>query len=263
MDYKWISYEIDGQVALITINRPEVLNALHAAANEELRDAFVRFRDEHGVGVAIITGAGDRAFSAGNDLKVSAERSRDGQSVTVGGAPFGGITRDFWCAKPIIAAVNGFALGGGFELALACDIIVASTRARFGLPEPRVGLYAAAGGVHRLPRQVPLKIAMGMMLTGRQISADEAWRLGLVNEVVSTEELPSAARRWAAEILACSPASIRTTKEAALTGLGMSVEEAMHADTTSGRTARLFDSPDAREGPTAFSEKRPPAWQPW
>lgn len=263
MNYKWITYEVDGRVALVTINRPDVLNALHPPANEELRHAFERFNDEHGVGVAIITGAGDRAFSAGNDLHVSAERSRHGQSMTDSEAPFGGITRDFWCTKPIIAAVNGFALGGGFELALACDIIVAATRARFGLPEPRVGLYAAAGGVHRLSRQVPLKIAMGMMLTGRQISADEASRLGLVNEVVAAEELTSAARRWAAEILACSPMSIRTTKEAILTGLGMSVEEAMNADMTSGRMARLFDSPDAREGPTAFSEKRPPAWQPW
>lgn len=263
MSYDWISYRVDAKVAYVTIERPEVMNALHAPVHIELRDAFERFRDSSDAGVAIVTGSGDKAFSAGNDLKVSAQRSRDGEALGSSAVPFGGITRDFPCSKPIIAAVNGFALGGGFELALACDVIVAAEHARFGLPEPRVGLAAAAGGIHRLAQQIPLKRAMGMLLTGRQITADEAARLGLVNEVVPAAELMEAAKRWASDMLACSPMSLRVTKEAAIAGLGMPVEEAMHADETSGRLNRLFGSQDAIEGPRAFAEKRQANWQSW
>ena len=171
---------------------------------------------------------------------------------------FGGITSGFECYKPIIAAVNGYAMGGGFEIALACDIIVAADHARFALPEPRVGLIAGAGGVHRLPQQIPLKLAMGMLLTGCQVTAQEAYRLGFVNEVVAGTELMATAERWAKEMLECSPSSLRLTKEAAMTGLGLTIEEAMKQDRPI--LQRLLNSEDFVEGPKAFAEKRKPQW---
>src|SRR6185436_4585068 len=157
-----IQYEKKGRIAYITINRPEVMNALHPPANQELSQAFDDFAADAESWVAIITGAGEKAFSAGNDLKFQAQHGMG--SVTMGNGGFGGLTARFDLFKPVIAAVNGLALGGGFEIALAADIIVAADHARFGLPEPKVGLAALAGGMHRLPRQVPLKVAMGMML---------------------------------------------------------------------------------------------------
>ena len=269
MTYEFITYRVEDRIAYITISRPEVMNALHAEANAEMRDAFLRFRDDEATWVAILTGAGARAFSAGNDLRATAARSRDRTAGSAGQlmspqpppVPLGGITRDFECDKPVIAAVNGYALGGGFELALACDIIVASANARFGLPEPRVGLVAGAGGLHRLPQHVPLKIAMGLMLTGRQIGAQEARQLGIVNEVVPQEDLMAAARRWAAQMRGCSPVSLRVTKASVLAGLGRSVEDAMADDRASGRLGRLYSSQDFLEGPRAFAEKRLPEWQ--
>lgn len=265
MSYEFITYQVTGRIAYVTINRPEVRNAVHAAANAEMRDAFERFRDDDQAWVAILTGAGDKAFSAGNDLRATAQRnaSRAGDRAPQqqAAAPLGGITSGFVCDKPLIAAVNGYALGGGFELALACDVIVAADTARFGLPEPRVGLVAAAGGMHWLPRHLPLKVAMGLMLTGRQLTAAEAAGLGLVNEVVPLADLKAAADRWAAEMLECSPVSLRVTKSCVLAGLGRSVADAMQDDRLSGRLAELFSSQDAQEGPLAFAEKRSPRWQ--
>src|ERR1051325_128302 len=235
------------------------MNALHLEAHLELAEIWEDFRDDPEVWVAILTGAGDRAFSAGNDLKATAERTAAGTDVQ--GAerpPFGRITRDFDCPKPLIAAVNGVAVGGGLEMALACDIVVAADHARFGLPEPRVGLIAGAGGMHRLPRQVPFKHALGMLLTGRLIQADEALRLGLVHEVVPAAELLPAAERWAAQILECSPVSVRPTKEAVHAGLTKTVDEAIAGDAE--RVQRLLASQDYVEGPKAFAEKRKPQW---
>jgi len=260
VSYDYLTYRVEDRIAYVTINRPEVLNALHPGASAELAHAFDAFRTDPDAWVAVLTGAGERAFSAGNDLKATAARPRDADTALSRGVPFAGITSGFECAKPIIAAVNGFALGGGFELALACDVIVAADHARFGLPEPLVGLVAAAGGMHRLPQHVPLKVAMGLMLTGRQIDAAEAYRLGLVNEVVPLPELLPAARRWAADMLRCSPVSLRTTKEAVLAGLGQPYEAALQADLDSGRLRRLYESEDFVEGPRAFAEKRPPEW---
>ncbi len=154
--------------------------------------------------------------------------------------------------------MNGFALGGGFEIALACDIIIAAEHARFGLPEPRVGLMAGAGGVHRLPRHIPLKIAMGMMLTGKHITAQEAARLGIANEVVPMASLLATAERWANEIMECSPLSVQASKQAAMDGLGLPVQQA--AEKHYELSARLFRSKDAIEGPLAFSQKRKPNW---
>jgi enoyl-CoA hydratase/carnithine racemase len=258
MSYQHTIYEKKGHIAYITINRPEVMNALHYDANVELGEIFNDFKQDDESWVAIFTGAGERAFSAGNDLKATAAATARGEKLSDKSVIFGGITSGFECYKPIIAAVNGFALGGGFELALACDIIIAAEHARFGLPEPRVGLIAAAGGMHRLPAQIPLKLAMGMMLTGKQITAQEAYRFGLVNEVVPGTEIMAVAERWANEILECSPVSVRLTKEAVYAGLTYSVEEAMKLDKP--RLKRLLESKDFVEGPKAFSEKRKPQW---
>src|SRR5215813_7984176 len=242
MQLEFVRYEKRGRIAWVTIDRPEVMNALHPPANEELSRVWDDFATDAETWVAVLTGAGERAFSAGNDLKWTALHGVP--RMPKGG--FGGIVArdDLW--KPIIAAVNGVALGGGLELALACDVIVAADTARLGLPEPRVGLMAAAGGVHRLPRHVPLKIAMGMMLTGRHVTAAEAARIGLVNEVVPGKELRATAERWATEILECSPLSVQATKQAALQGFAKPVLEAMTAQYP--LVQKLFTSEDVVEG---------------
>src|SRR5262249_16714377 len=159
-------YEKKGHIATITMNRPHVMNAVHPPATAEWSAIWDDAIADDNVWVVILTGAGDKAFSAGNDLKYTAEKG-----MPSGPRPKGGLAEGTGGGKPVIAAVTGFGLGGGFEMALACDIIIAAEHARFGLPEPRVGLAAAAGGVHRLPRQIPLKIAMGYMLTGRHMTA--------------------------------------------------------------------------------------------
>lgn len=257
MELKFIKFEKRHHLALITFNRPEVLNALHPPCHLEMDQVWDEFVADKELWVAIVTGAGDKSFSAGNDLKWTATHRGESMPRSKGG--FAGITSRFDIHKPIIAAVNGFALGGGFEIALACDVIVAAEHARFGLPEPRVGLMAAAGGVHRLPRHIPLKIAMGMMLTGKHITAAEAARLGIVNQVVPLSDLGPTAERWAAEIMECSPLSVQASKEAALAGLGMPLQEAMHKSYAGAQ--RLFRSQDAVEGPLAFAEKRKPNWK--
>src|SRR5215468_1578317 len=254
MAFEFIKYETRDHVTRVTINRPQVMNALHPDANQELAQAWDDFAADPDAWVAILTGAGEKAFSAGNDLKWTAEHGMPRMPAT----GFGGITARFDLWKPVIAAVNGFALGGGLEIALACDVIVAAEHATLGLPEPRVGLMAAAGGVHRLPRHIPLKIAMGMMLTGKHITAQEAHKWGIANEVVPLKDLIPTSERWAHEIMECSPLSVQASKEAALTGLGLPVEEAI-AKPYQGQ-ARLFRSKDAVEGPLAFSEKRKPNW---
>ena len=248
--------ERDGKLLIVTIDRPEVMNALHPPANTELAAVWDEFVADPDLWVGIVTGAGDRAFSAGNDLKHTASRAGGSQPA----AGFGGLTSRFDCPKPIIAAVNGVAMGGGFEIALACDLIIASEKAVFALPEPRVGLAALAGGMHRLPRMIPLKHAMGMLLTGRRVSAREGYEFGFVNEVVAADDLMPAARRWADQILECAPLSVRASKQSALEGLDKpTLEEAM-----SGRYDQvhaLIKSEDFIEGPRAFAEKRPPQWK--
>ncbi|HLH76587.1 MAG TPA: enoyl-CoA hydratase-related protein [Candidatus Binataceae bacterium] len=257
MELEFVKYEKRDHLALITLNRPEVMNALHPPCHLEMNRVWDDFVADRELWVAILTGAGERAFSAGNDLKYTAQHGFAQRPAHRGG--FAGLTARFDIAKPIIAAVNGFALGGGFEIVLACDLVIAAEHARFGLPEPRVGLAALAGGIHRLPRQIPLKLAMGMMLTGRQISAAEAARLGLVNEVVPLNQLQAAAERWAAEIMECAPLSIQATKEAALAGLQLPLSEAVANRFPA--IERLRASQDFVEGPRAFAEKRKPNWR--
>jgi crotonobetainyl-CoA hydratase len=250
--------ERDGRILTVTMNRPEQLNALHPPANAELGLVFDEFAEDPELWVAIITGAG-RGFCAGNDLKYQAAGKMKG-GVTVPPRGFGGLTARYDCDKPVIAAVNGVAMGGGFEIALACDLIIASEGATFALPEPRVGLAALAGGIHRLPRQIPLKHAMGMMLTGRRVPAREGLALGFVNEVVAAEELLTSARRWAEQICECAPLSVRATKQAAMQGLAWgTIEEAMAAKYDGLR--EMIKSEDFVEGPKAFAEKRKPSWK--
>ena len=261
MTYEFIQVEKDNHVTTVTINRPERMNAVHPYTAIEMHNAFNEFEADDDQWVAIITGKGEKAFSAGNDLKFQAEHGGEKVRELRRQAPsgFGGLHKRTRCMKPLIAAVNGFALGGGFELALSCDIIIAASHASFGLPEPRVGLLAGAGGVHRLPRQIPYHIAMGVILAGKRLSAEEGHRYGLVNEVVESDKLMDTARDWANEILKGAPLSVQGSKEASVLGLGMSLDHAL--DSLFPIQARLPETEDYVEGPRAFSEKRPPNWQ--
>ena len=260
MSYQFITVEKRDHLTIVTMNRPEAMNALHPPACAEMNEAFNDFAADPQAWVAILAAAGEKSFSAGNDLKWQAQHGpqavRQGLDSLNGG--FGGITRRFDCFKPFIAAVNGLALGAGFEMALACDIIVAAENASFGLPEPTVGLMAVQGGVHRLPRHVPYHLAMGLMLTGRRMGAAEALRLGLVNEVVPQAELMPKALAWAESILACAPLAIRASKEAALRGLSLPLSEAIPKVFPTTEVMRA--SEDILEGPKAFAEKRKPRW---
>ena len=248
--------EKEGRLTIVTIERPDVMNALHPPGNFELAEAFDDFAADPEQWVAIITGAGDRAFSAGNDLKYQASGGKMGGPKS----GFAGLTARFDNSKPVIAAVNGLAMGGGFEIALACDLIIASENAIFALPEPRVGLAALAGGIHRLPREIGMKQAMGMLLTGRRVPAAEGQQLGFVNEVVPKGQALMAAKQWAAQILECAPISVRASKEAAMQGLAAeSLEAAIKG--RYDQIAALYASEDFIEGPRAFSEKRPPNWK--
>jgi len=257
--FQFCKVERDGRLTIVTLNRPEVMNALHAEAHVELAKVFDDFAADPEQWVAIVTGAGDRAFSAGNDLKVTAA---GGARITMPPSGFAGITSRFDLDKPVIAAVNGIAMGGGFEIALACDVIVAAETAVFALPEPRVGLAALAGGLHRLPREIGAKRALGMILTGRRVSAAEGKELGFVNEVVPAAQLMEAARRWANDIAVLSPMSVRASKQAVYRGLSEpSVEAALKNQNAYPAVAAMFRSEDLREGPRAFAEKRQPQWK--
>lgn len=256
--YEHCLVEKDGHVTIVTINRPERMNALHPPANHELDSIFNDFAADPEQWIAIVTGAGEKAFSAGNDLRWQAE----GNAITVPPSGFGGLTSRYDLDKPVIAAVNGVAMGGGFEVALACDIIVASETATFALPEPRVGLAALAGGLHRLPRQIGTKRAMGMILTGRHVGAAEGKELGFVHQVVPAAELMTAARALAATMLELSPLSLRASKAVVRDGQDIaSLREAYEGQNKVAAVRALFSSEDLREGPLAFAQKRKPEWK--
>ncbi len=253
-----ILYEKRGRVAYITINRPEARNAIDLETAQELSNAWKDFRDDDNLWIAVITGAGDKSFSAGADLKSFIPMlTRQGQSreqTNDGG--FGGITHGFECWKPIIAAVNGHCFAGGFEIMLACDLRIASENAVFGLTEVRWGIIPGAGGTQRLPRSIPLAKAMEIILMGEAISADEAYRIGLINKVVPQSELMNEVERWVSTLLERGPLALRAAKQAILQGLSLPLDEGLKLE------QRLFTgllgTEDAREGPLAFAQKRKP-----
>ncbi len=250
---------IDRQTAIweITLDRPKA-NAIDAATSRALGEAFMEFRDDPAARVAILTGGGERFFSAGWDLKDAAASGAEGN---YGPGGFAGLTELFDLEKPVIAAVNGLAVGGGFELALACDLIVASEGVEFFLPEATIGVVPDAGGMLRLPRRLPQAIAMEMMLTGKRLSAAEALRFGLVNSVVPRGQLMDEARKLAGRIVASAPLSVMAIKAVIARTQGLSIEEAYRA-MRSGIAVyeRMKDSRDYFEGAKAFAEKRAPVW---
>lgn len=258
MAYQYIKVDREGPVTTFTLNRPEVMNALHSPAHFEMHEALDAFAADPEQWVGIVTGAGDRAFSAGNDLKHQA----GGGVMKSPPSGFAGLTSRFDLTKPLIAAVNGVAMGGGFEIALACDIILASEAAVFALPEPRVGLAALAGGLHRLPRAIGTKRAMAMILTARRVSSAEGHELGFVAEVTAPQDLMRTAHEWAKGICELGPMSIRASKEAVYRGLDEpSLEAAIKGQNRYPAVAALFTSEDFKEGPLAFAQKRAPQWK--
>ncbi len=255
-----VSTHTVGQMLVITIDRPPV-NAIDVATSLALHEAFSRLRDDDELRVGIVTAAGDRVFSAGWDLKAAAS----GESIEADHGPggFAGLTEFTDLGKPVIAAVNGLALGGGFELVLAADLVVAADHSEFALTEVTLGLVADAGGVLRLPKRLPRAIALEYLLTGRRLTAADAEALGLVNRVVPSRELARAAFCLAESICAAAPLAVRAVLEI--------VRETECADVHQGfeilRSGRLgayramLDSADAREGPRAFADRRTPVWQ--
>jgi E-phenylitaconyl-CoA hydratase len=258
-----IVYAKDDRIVTITLNRPEAMNAIDPETHQELCDAWIRFRDDADSWVAILTGAGEKAFSAGADLKKMIPQ------VVAGGAAgrgrshndygLGGITRNLDVWKPIIAAVNGHALAGGLELVLACDLRVAAEHATFGLTETRWAIMPGAGGTQRLPRAVPVAKAMEMILMAEPIGAAEAHRLGLVNAVVPLPDLLPTARRWAQTICERGPLAVRAAKEAIVRGLTLPLADGLRLEAFLSGTLRGTE--DAVEGPRAFAEKRKPVFR--
>lgn len=260
--YKFIEIEHRDRILIITINRPEVMNALSPATNFELAQAFDDFENDDQLWVAIVTGKGELAFSSGGDISemVGAENHDD---YPIPESGYGGITNRFSCDKPIIAAVNGMAFGGGFETALACDLVVASEKAVFGLPEPKIGVAAVGSGMHRLVRDIGLKPAMELLLTGKTIDASQALALNLINQIVAHDEVLAAALKLADKILECAPLAVQATKHCALQGLQYdSLQAAMEAQINGDFPAleKQMHSQDTQEGLRAFMEKRKPQW---
>jgi len=256
-------YEKKDHMAILTLNRPEAMNAMNAAMRREMGQAFVDFREDNDSWVLIITGAGDRAFCAGMDLREMAaglasrgqgepqqpQQPREPEISLMAG------NTGIW--KPIIAAINGVAVGGGLETALACDIRIAADSARMGLSEPKRGIIPGGGGLARLPRLIPLGAAMEIMLTGDLITAQEAYRIGLVNQVVPAAELLTAAKKMAERMMESAPLALRAIKETVMKTRHMSLEEALPARFG----PNVMASEDAREGTAAFGQKRKPAWK--
>ncbi len=258
-----VLYEKRGPVAYVTLNRPHVLNALDLRTHEELARVWDDFESDRALLVAVLTGAGERAFSAGQDLKELAAHAKSGEPASTFGSKgrpgWPRLTERFSLTKPLVARVNGLAFGGGFELALACDIIVAAEHATFALPEAKLGLIPGAGGLFRLARQIPFKTALGHLMTGRPMTATRALQLGLVNAVVPPADLDACVQEWIGDLLRCSPASIRAIKDVAQNSMHLPLPEAFAAHYDWEERRR--DSRDCVEGPRAFVEKRPPQWE--
>ncbi len=256
-EFEQLIVERDGPILWITINRPRALNALDPATHRALSAAFDAYAADDALRVAILTGAGERAFCVGSDLKARAETNADDHPPT----GFAGLTHRFDLFKPVIAAVNGLAIGGGVEIVLACDLAIAVEGAEFSLPEPRVGLAAlGGGGLQRLARFLPLKQAMDLVLTGRRVTAAEAQAMGLINAVVPPAELRDRARAYATMIIEGSPLAVQASKQVMLQSLSLAdLQAALRA--TYPAAERMLASEDAKEGQRAFIERRKPNWQ--
>lgn len=262
MDTRFCKVEIDGRVMTVTIDRAEMRNALHGEANFELDEVFARYEADPSLWVAILTGAGDKAFSAGADLRTPFDKAdpRAFKGMPIPATGFAGLVWRFDRRKPVIAAVNGLALGGGFEAALACDVIVASEGATFGLTEPRVGLAALGGGIQRIVQELGPKRAHAMLLTARRITAAQAHEWGIVAEVVPHADLMACARRWADEMVACSPSSIIATKAVMQSCYDLGLEASNREMFDLPEVRAMLAGPDVREGGMSLFEKRPPVW---
>jgi crotonobetainyl-CoA hydratase len=254
-----ILFEVRDHVARVTIDRPDVLNAIDAASERELQKIWDEIEANRDVRVVVLTGSGERAFSTGADMKGGSGASGLEYWALPRRGGFGGIALRETLDVPVIARVNGHAVGGGFEMVLGCDIAIAVDAATFGLPEARVGRLPLDGGMTLLQRQVPFRQAMGMLLTGRRIAAAEAYRMGLVNAVVPLGELDAEVSRWLDDVLACAPLSVRAIKQV--------VRRTAHLTAAEAQAQRLpalveaLASEDSQEGVLAFREKRKPVWK--
>ena len=252
MNYKNIKTSINKHLLEIYINSPDKMNAINPETSMELKHIFEQFKSNDNLKVAILSGSGEKAFSAGNDLKHI--RSDSDPKV-----PFGGITSDYICYKPIIAAINGFALGGGLEIALSCDILIASDKSTFGFPEPKVGLFAGAGGAAKLAKLIPQKLALSLLLTGKLINSTEAKNIGLISEIVPAKDILNRAREIANEILKCSPLAISATKQIIYNEYPTDYDpdniEKVYSEVIKLRNSNHFNI-----GKKAFANKEDPIW---
>ena len=256
-----VHYDVADHIARITIDRPDRLNAVDEATEHELQRVWSDIEARDDIWCAVLTGAGEKAFCVGADVKAAAEGDAGGVNYWLAPRPggFGGIATRNSLTVPVIGRVNGHALGGGFEMMLGCDIVVASDNATFGLPKPRIGFIPLDGGMVQLARHIPYRRAMGILLTGGRFKAAEALEFGLINEVVGQSDLDQAVDRWVDQILHCAPHSLRAVKAVVRQTAHLSVEDAMGR-----RLPELTDAflaADREEGMKAFVEKRRPNWQ--
>ena len=254
-----VSLAVDNRVARVTLDRPERMNAVDAATEIELEAIWREIEARDDISCVVLTGAGEKAFCAGADLKGGATKSGLDYWAESRENGFGGLAFRRTLDVPVIARVNGFALGGGFEMVLGCDIVIAAETARFGLPEGRVGRMPLDGGMVLLQRKIPHNLAMGIMLSGRQFSATDMQAYGIVNEAVPAEKLDEAVDRWVADIVSCAPLSLRAIKQTVNRTAHLSPQEAQSLRLPA--LIRALGSEDAIEGVNAFREKRAPVWQ--
>ncbi|MEU6656029.1 enoyl-CoA hydratase-related protein [Streptomyces sp. NPDC046900] len=254
-----VRLEIKDFVAYVTIDRPAVLNAVDGPTTDRLNQIWATIEASSEVRCVVLTGAGDRAFCVGADMSQKAiDKTGLEYWSQLDPNGFGGLSLRTTLDVPIIARVNGYAVGGGMEMVLGCDIVIAADTAKFGLTEPRVGRLPLDGGMVLLQRKIPHNAAMGLLLTGKRVPASELHRLGLVNEVVPAVELDNAVQRWVDDVLACSPSSVRAIKQLATRTAQLSAREARDARLPAVMAA--LDSEDSKEGVLAFQNKRAPVW---
>ena len=252
-----IDYTKEDKVAIFRINRPEAMGAISVEGMKQLNDALIDFRDDEALWVGIVTGTGNKVFSAGVDVKEFLPFVRETKHAKW--RRQAGIVRGLDLFKPLIAACNGLTIGGGLEISLACDIMIASENAIFGLPEVKVGIIPGGGGTARLPRTIPRRLAAEMLFTGKTIDALEAYRIGLVNKVVPPDQLMEEARKMARSICEAAPLAVRYAKELMIRGASLSIDETLRLEDDIEST--LMATEDFSEGVTAFAQKRKPEFK--